>query len=181
MEYVPLLPGQSIPLDLRVIITTGRESTVQGRSVVAFEEGSDPRKAVEEALLLLLGKTRFRDLMIGIDPGKQIGLAVLGDGVVLETGTYTEAKELIDEVARIFFAFPSERAVVKIGRGAEVYNKTLRSTLSSRLSPTVEVRMVEEAGTTAENLPPEGEGLSRNIVSAIRIALRRGEETERDS
>jgi hypothetical protein len=166
---------------VRVIITTDRsESTIQARGVVTFEEGFDPRRAVEEALLLLLGKARFRDLMIGIDPGKQTGLAVLGDGVVLETGTYAEVLDLVDQVARLFSIFPSERAVVKIGRGAEEYSKALKSALSSRLPPAVEIQTVEEAGTTTDNIPPEGEGLSRNIVSAIRIALRQGEKAERD-
>ena len=181
MEYVPLLPWQPIPLDVRVIITTDWiESTMQGRSVVTFEEGSDPRRTVEESILLLLGKDRFRELVLGIDPGKQTGLAVLGDGMVLETGTYTEVKDIIDEVARTFSAYPSERSVVKIGRGAEEYSRILRSALSSRLSPAVEVQMVEETGTTTDNVHPEEEGISRNIISAIRIALRQGEKAERD-
>ena len=180
MKYVPLLSGQPIPLDVRVIITTDRsESAIQGRSVVIFEEVSDPRRAVEESILLLLGKVRFRELVLGIDPGKQTGLAVLGDGVVLETGTYTEAKALVEEVVRVLSAFPSERSVVKIGRGAEEYSRILRSALRSRL-PAVEIQIVEEAGTTTDNLPPEEEGMSRNIVSAIRIALRQGEKTGRD-
>jgi hypothetical protein len=181
MEYVPLLPWQPIPLDVRVIITTdGIESTMQGRRVVTFEEGSDPRRTVEESILLLLGKDRFRELVLGIDPGKQTGLAVLGDGIVLETGTYAEARGLVDEVLRILPAFPSERSVVKIGRGAEEYSRILRSALSSRLSPAVEVQMVEETGTTTNNVHPEEEGISRNIISAIRIALRQGEKAERD-
>jgi hypothetical protein len=180
LEYVSLLPGQSVPLDVRVIVTTDRsESTIQGRSVLAFEEGSDPREAVEESILLLLGKVRFRSLVLGIDPGKQTGLAVLGDGLILETGSYTEAKDLVEDVAHILSAFPSERSVVKIGRGAEEYSRALRSILGSRLSPVVEIQMVEEAGTTTDSLSPEDEGMSRNIVSAIRIALRQGEKMGR--
>ena len=181
MEHVPLTPGETIPLDVRVIITTeGRKDVVQGRSVITFEEGSDPRRAVEESILLLLGKDRFRELVLGIDPGKQTGLAVLGDGIVLDTGTYTGVKNLIDEVARVLSAFPSERSVVKIGRGAEEYSRILRSTLSSSLSSAVDIQMVEETGTTTDNIHTEEEGISRNIISAIRIALRQGEKAEWD-
>jgi len=179
MEYVSLPPGRPIPLDVRVIITDGSGSAVQGRRIVTFKEGCDPRKAVEEALLLLQGKARFKELVLGIDPGKQTGLAVLGDGAVLETGTYSQAKDLIREVVRIFSAFPSERSIIKIGMGAEEYSNVLRVALAPSLPPSVEIQMVEEAGTTTDNLPLEDEGMSKNIASAIRIALRQGKPVER--
>ena len=180
IKYVSLVPGQPIPLDVRVIIVAnGSESIVQGRRVVIFKEGFDPRGVVEETILLLQGKTRFRELVLGIDPGKQMGLAVLGDNVVLETGTYTRVEDLVEEAVRVLSAFPSEASIVKIGRGAEEYSSVLTAALVSRL-PAVEIQMIEEAGTTPNNLPPEEEGVSKNIVSAIRIALRQGLPMERD-
>ena len=160
-------------------MANGSESIVQGRRVVIFKEGFDPRGVVEETILLLQGKTRFRELVLGIDPGKQMGLAVLGDNVVLETGTYTRVEDLVEEAVRVLSAFPSEASIVKIGRGAEEYSSVLTAALVSRL-PAVEIQMIEEAGTTPNNLPPEEEGVSKNIVSAIRIALRQGLPMERD-
>ena len=108
-----------------------------------------------------------------------MGLAVLGDNVVLETGTYTRVEDLVEEAVRVLSAFPSEASIVKIGRGAEEYSSVLTAALVSRL-PAVEIQMIEEAGTTPNNLPPEEEGVSKNIVSAIRIALRQGLPMERD-
>lgn len=173
IDYVSLLPGQPIPLDVKIVITTRKEeSGIQEREIIVFEDDSNPRKTIDEALLMLLGKTRFRELVIGIDPGKLTGLAVLGDGLILETGTYTETKNLIDELEQILISFPSERIIVKIGQGAEKYGSVLMTSFASKF-PSVEIQIIEEAGTTNGNIPIE-EAIPRNIASAIRIALRRG-------
>ncbi|MCJ7631585.1 hypothetical protein MUP77_04190 [Candidatus Bathyarchaeota archaeon] len=175
MEYIPLLFREQIPLDVRVVITTKTgENYVQGRRCVLFEEDSDPRKAIEKALMLLLGKTQFREVIIGIDPGKQTGLAVLGDGLILVSGTYVHAKNLVDEITRILPAFPSERVIMRIGKGAEKYSSVLIAAISSKLPTSVEIQVVEEAGTTDNHLLPEAGNMSRNVVSALRIALRQG-------
>ncbi len=174
MEYIPLLFREPIPLDVRVVITTKTgENYVQGRRCVLFEEDSDPRNAIEKALMLLLGKTQFREVIIGIDPGKQTGLAVLGDGLLLVSGTYVHAKNLVDEITRILPAFPSERAIMRIGKGAEKYSSALIAAISSKLPTSVEIQVVEEAGTTDNHLLPEaGNGLShgtpvRPVVGSI--------------
>lgn len=175
MEYISLLLGEPIPLDVKVVITTKTgENYIQGRRGVLFEEDSDPRKAIEKALMLLLGKTQFRELIIGIDPGKQTGLAVLGDGLILVSGTYVRAKNLVDEITRILPTFPSERAIVRIGKGAKKYSSVLIAAISSKLPTSVEIQVVDEAGTTDNHLLPETVNMSRNAVSALRIALRQG-------
>ncbi|MCJ7761248.1 hypothetical protein MUP59_08950, partial [Candidatus Bathyarchaeota archaeon] len=149
---------------------------VVDRRLVLFREDSNPRDVVDKALLLLLGKTRFRELVIGIDPGKQTGLAVLGDGFLIEADTYTGLPALVEEVKHVTQAFPSERVILKIGNGAEEQGQALLAAFLSSLPSFVETQIVEEGRTNDYGLSSV-EGLSKNTAAALRIALRIGKTT----
>ncbi|MCJ7608479.1 hypothetical protein MUP00_02260 [Candidatus Bathyarchaeota archaeon] len=181
IKYAPLLPSRPVPLDVGIIVASegSASDAIQGRTVVAFREDSNSGRVVDEVVIRLLGKKRFKELAIGIDPGKQTGLAVLGDAVVLDTRTYTDQKSVVEDVASILTSFPFERSVVKIGDGAEEYGGRLRADLDSTLSGETEIQLVEESGTTSVGDSHRGEVFSGNIVSAIRIALREGKQIER--
>jgi len=177
IEIVPLVPGQLPPLDIRVIIAAQTEETAAvDRRLVLFREDSDPRDVVDKALLLLLGRTRFRELVIGIDPGKQTGLAVLGDGFLIEADTYTRYPALVEEVKRIVQAFPSEKGIIKLGNGAKEHGQTLLTAFLSSLPSFVEIQIVEEDRTNDYGWSSV-EGLSKNTAAALRIALRTGKTT----
>ena len=176
IESVSLIPGQLPPLDIRVIITTQtEEAATADRRLVLFHQGSNPREAVEKALLLLLRKTRFKELVIGIDPGKQTGLAVLGDGLLIDADTYTRLPALIEEIKHMIQAFPSDKVILKIGNGAKEHGNALLEALPS-LPSFVEIQMVEESRTNDYGLPSV-EGLSKNTAAAFRIGLRTGKTT----
>jgi hypothetical protein len=174
IESVSLIPGELPPLDIRVIIATQPEETAAAdRRLVLFHQGSNPRDAVEKALLLLLGKTGFKELVIGIDPGKQTGLAVLGDGLLIDADTYTRLPALLEEVKHVIQAFPSDKVILKIGNGAEEHGNALLDALLTSLPSFVEIQIVVEGRTNDYGLPSV-EGLSKNTAAAFRIALRIG-------
>jgi hypothetical protein len=181
IKYAPLLPSRPVPLDVGIVVVNeGSDSeAIRGRTVIEFREDSSPKRVVDEVVVLLQGRRRFKELAIGIDPGKQTGLAVLGDAVVLDTRTYTDQNSIVEDVAIILASFPFERSVVKIGSGAEEYSGRLRSDLDSTLSGETEIQLVEESGTTTGSISHGGEVFSGNIVSAIRIALRLGKKIQR--
>jgi hypothetical protein len=180
IKYAPLLPSKPVPLDVGIVVNEGSDSeAIRGRTVIGFREDSSPKRVVDEVVILLQGRRRFKELAIGIDPGKQTGLAVLGDAVVLDTRTYTDQNSIVEDVAIILASSPFERSVVKIGSGAEEYSSKLRSDLDSTLSGETEIQLVEESGTTTGSISHGGEVFSGNIVSAIRIALRLGKKIQR--
>jgi hypothetical protein len=182
IKYVPLLPSRPVPLDVGIVVVASECSgsdAIQGRTVIAFREDSNARGVADKVVILLQGRRRFKELAIGIDPGKHIGLAVLGDAVVLDTRTYTDQKRIVEDVSSILSSFPFDRSVVKIGSGAEEYGGKLRSDLDSTLSGETEIQLVEESGTTTGSISHGGEVFSGNIVSAIRIALREGKKMDR--
>ena len=49
--------------------------------VLAFDDKSDPVLVVNEALQIVQGKECFERLIVGVDPGEVLGVAVLGDGM----------------------------------------------------------------------------------------------------
>ena len=183
IKYASLLPSRPVPLDVGIVVVNGgsdREA-IRGRTVIEFREDSNPKRVIDEVVILLQGRRRFKELAIGIDPGKQTGLAVLGDALVLDTRIYTDQNKVVEDVASILASFPFERSVVKIGSGAEEYSSKLRSELDSKLSDETEIQLVEEYGTSARTISHGVEVLSENIVSAIRITLREGKKIERGS
>ncbi|HEY9246882.1 MAG TPA: hypothetical protein VIO11_08560, partial [Candidatus Methanoperedens sp.] len=78
-----LTPSQHIPPYVSVIITTENEffgiDFSRDRIVIA---DSRPQAAVDKALSLLFGED-FEQLIIGIDPGKYPGIAVMGNNKTL--------------------------------------------------------------------------------------------------
>ena len=65
------------------------EKNIDFSEILSYDELTDPSKVVDDAVQLLKGKKDFREIIIGIDPGKRLDLAVLGDGIILiKNGTH---------------------------------------------------------------------------------------------
>ena len=53
-----------------------------------------------EVKKLLLGKEAYEKIVVGIDPGEAIGLAVLADGKVIEEGNCYSSQELVNSILK---------------------------------------------------------------------------------
>ena len=175
VPFWSLKPWNSVPLDAKVVITTNEERHyVTHPNVLIFDYESDPEMVVNEAIRIAQGKLSYEKVVIGVDPGKTYGVAVLGDNNVLKTTNCSSLEETISTILEGLGRVPAAVSVVKVGNGAPSYAKELPHSLDKALPEDVAIEIVSEAGTSRfMNKTAHRRGL-RNVMSAIEIAGRKG-------
>ncbi|MBI4417004.1 MAG: hypothetical protein HY557_08475 [Euryarchaeota archaeon] len=151
-----------IPRDVGVILTSPEEAPhVRFPEVVPCEDIAD---AVARALQILRGRRRWRELVVGVDPGAAPGIAFLGDGDVIDTRVAGSPEEVASVVRSALLGFPTERVRLRIGHG----DPTNRNRIINALAPLgLPVEIVDEKGTTHRTPSPDAD-------AAVEIARSRG-------
>jgi len=162
IPFVSLSFSDRIPSNVGAILTSVAESPR-----IRFPhkaECGDIDESVMKALQLLRGKTGFRDVIIGIDPGSEPGLAVIGDGDVLDARSVDSPEAVASAVISVMANFPADNYRIRIGHGdATNRNRTINTLAASDLR----VEIVDEKGTTRRTEHPDAD-------AAIRIAFTPG-------
>jgi hypothetical protein len=175
IAFLSLTPHDRIPVDVKLVLTTPKEAgAITHDTVLAYDEGDAPTDVVDEALRIVRGKRTYDRLVVGIDPGRTFGVAVLGDGKILETRECTSLTETVNTVQDVLARTPATQATVRIGSGAPAYADVLQHRLDSVLSEQVVIESVSEEGTSRPSGASSHRRGKRDISSAIRIGQRQG-------
>lgn len=180
LPFLSLKPWDSIPLDTRVVITTNEEChLVTHPNVLIFKHESDPVMVIDEAIRVVQGKSNYEKVVVGVDPGKICGVALLGDDNVLETINCSSLEETVNKIVNSLKETPATVKIVKLGDGAPVYTKELLYLLDETMPRDTIIEIVSEAGTShLINGTAHRRGL-RDMMSAIEIARRRSKAFSR--
>ena len=93
--FLSLVPGESIPSTVKVVITTEKEKQlIRHPNIIIFDESTDPKNVISEAYRIASGKEVCQEVTIGVDPGKTFGVAILCDGKVLRAEERLSLEEL---------------------------------------------------------------------------------------
>jgi hypothetical protein len=171
VAFTTVEPGDALPDDTDVVVTGlgERESVavddVEGLHVVEAEPDA-PRRAVEAALAYLRGGEGRT--VVGVDPGRKPGIAVLAGDVVVAAFQVPAA----DAVAVVRDEVAGEAdAVVRVGDGARREGAKIIGGLQD-----VRVELVDETGTTPY-LGTGARGMG-DVLAAVNIARTEGEVVE---
>jgi hypothetical protein len=174
IPFISLVPGDFVPAEVKVVITTPKERQKVGdEKTLVFTDEGELEYLTVELKRILLGKEAYQNIVIGIDPGEAIGLAVIGDGKVIEEDNCFSIPEVIHGITKTIrkVNFSLTAVSVKVGNGVPVYREILEA-LDDALPPEVALEVVGEAGTNKpQNRRSRG---VRHISSAKRIAGRAG-------
>jgi hypothetical protein len=176
IPFVSLVPGEPLPSQVKVVITTEREShLIKYERILVFHEESELDTLANEVKRILQGKEAYEKIIVGIDPGEAIGLAVIADGKVIEESNCFSTHELINSIIKMVrnVNFSVTSVSVKIGNGVPVYREILEN-LDNALPPQVALEVVSEAGTNRPLNENKRSRKIRHISSAIHIAARTG-------
>lgn len=164
LEVPFLMVSGSVPGDAGVLLTT-KETMIdfpEENTVIVSAQSVD--RSIDTALRKLAGNPA--QLVVGIDPGEQPGIAIVGDGRVIRTLTARSPEAVPSAVGRAISAYHVP-AIVRVGHGARLFrNRIINALQASGLSLPIEV--VDESGTTQAHASDE--------ESAIGIALTEGRE-----
>jgi hypothetical protein len=176
IPFLSLIPGETVPTDAKVIITTEEERhLVNHEKILIFDPNDESDAMIGEALKVIRGKKTYDKIVVGIDPGEVFGLAVISDGKISETKNCFSVAEVLSSVKMPLknVDVASTEFSVIVGNGVPQYRELLE-TLDTELPPEVVLVVVSEAGTNRPaNKEKHRRGL-RDIASAIRIAGRQG-------
>lgn len=176
LPFLSLKPWDPVPLDIKVVITTRDEShLISHPQILHFEQGSNPESIVDKAILTVQGKQGYEKVVVGVDPGKTCGIAILGDDKVLKTLTASNIEDATNLVVDRLKRFPAEVRVVRVGNGPPEYTKSLLSSLDEYLPEETLIEIVSEAGTSRVMNNSVNRRVLRDAVSAIEIAGRKGQ------
>ena len=155
-----------VPPGVGVVITTAAERKRLHFSDVVTER--DPERAIDVAKCMLVGGTKYHTIIIGIDPGKNTGLAIFGEGKLLVAETVRSIGKVADVLERFLRCLDYGKAVARVGHG----DPTNRNRIMRAIWDLVdEVELVDETGTTLRTLEPD-------VDAAKRIAMAKGEKVE---
>jgi hypothetical protein len=176
IPFISIVPSKPIPAEVKVVITTKKEKpTIKHERILVFEQENELDALISEIKRILMGKEAYEGIIIGLDPGEAIGLAVVADGKVIVEGNCYSISEVINSITKTVKStdFSKTSVTIKMGNGVPLY-KDLLEELDDALPSKVALEVVNEAGT---NRPLRKDGHSRgvrHISSAIRIAGRSG-------
>lgn len=166
IPFVSLSFARRVPETVGAVLTSPAEAPkVRFRHVVAVDEIDE---SVAKALQLLKGKSEWRELLVGVDPGREPGVAIIGDGDVIDTRIAASPEAVAFHVRQAVRMFPARDVRVRVGHGDPTNRNRILNALARDRLP---VEIVDEAGTTRRTPQPD-------VDAAIDIARTRGHRVE---
>lgn len=120
---------------------------------------------------------KFYSLVIGIDPGKRIGLAAICDGMLLSAET-SQFDQLITKIQNYILIFPSEVIVIRIGDQPNSVSQVIFNKLFKTFKEIKKIKLeiVAEAYSNLKS-PTSNSKLKPDEIAAFTIAQREGKTT----
>lgn len=170
LPFESLLPDSDFE-GCELVLTSAEEESVFGGRALALEN-LDDNPGVFKGQVVSWFSGGKDVVLVGIDPGKRIGLAVFYGRTKLAFSTFDSTVALCSRIGTFARRVPAGRFLVRIGNG----NRGMASKLVYQIGrevPSAVIEVVDESGTSARS--PRMKGVQGDAVAAARIAFRRGE------
>jgi hypothetical protein len=170
MPFITLRVGEPIPANVDVVITTAGEAdaiALDDRHLVIYDE---PASTVNRAISAERHTEPSGGMVIGIDPGRRPGMAVLSGDIVIAVHqvSITEVEPLVRKIER---DYRPTSMLVRIGNGARLVTTQI---INALLQAGFRVELVDETGTTPHIGRDIHTNTVRDIIAAINIARIKG-------
>ncbi len=165
LPYRYLLPGSDLTRS-GLYLTTKGENRERLEDRVNFEDLS--LDETKDILRITSAMMKTRNVEVGIDPGKRIGVAVVLGGSAVIARAYSELSDLIAFMNKVMSVF--DKITVKVGDGNQEVAERILIALSEVLRKDDVMMIVSERHTT-----PKGKATVRkDALAAVRITRREG-------
>lgn len=169
IPFVSLVPGNEHP-ECDLVLTTAAEAEPYGIRALTIEAlDEDPFVFKGQILSRLTGGKET--VLIGVDPGARIGMAVYYGDTNLAFGTFGSIVGLCSKAGAFVRGVPSKGSMVRIGNGNPALAVKLAEALTKEV-PQAVIEVVDESGTSARSVKMKG--VQGDQSAAARIAFRKG-------
>ena len=170
-----MLPEQISDYNGDLVLVTSYETPNNIKIPALYEDILDFEPTVIKGLIIQkLNIIHYSDeLLIGIDPGKRIGLSIYYYGREIENSLHTSVEDLIYYLVKILAGLHTKKKIVKIGNGDMKLAKKIINLLNLRYCSDFELEFVDESKTSVKvkNYNQRGK---RDMLSAKYISRREG-------
>ena len=75
IPFISLIPGETVPTEVKVVITTEKEKNrINHEKVLVYNGETEPDALADEIRKILQGKEAYEKIVIGVDPGDVFGV-----------------------------------------------------------------------------------------------------------
>jgi len=173
VPFISLSKEEMIPFNIGVILTTPLENDeINFPKKVTVGVDENITGAIDRALQILRGRKKILYLVIGIDPGMAPGIAVLGDGELINQYKCYSPNDVSGVIEKVFATYEAEKRRVKIGHQAVSFrNRIVNDLLKMKKDWDFVLEIVDETNTTLTKHSPD-------INAAIEISFMSGAPVE---
>ena len=157
VSFISLVKDETIPDNVGVVITTRAHiEKIDFPNKVTVKTEDEIPQMVDHALEMLRGRTRIKYLIVGVDPGKSPGVAVMGDGELINRYKCYSPEEVSYICEKVFSTYEAEKKKVKVGHQAV----TVRNRIINDLRELVKkidfvIEIADETSTTRVKHDPD--------------------------
>jgi hypothetical protein len=178
LNFLSLSPEEAALCDAKIIITTLNESKIVNRNDVFLDTELEQSPLSVKAKILQNYMRSYSysndELIIGIDPGKRIGISILYYNFELEKIIVLSVQSAIEKISIILSAIDSQKKIVRIGDGSITLSYQIAKILKKYFKDEVIIEIVDEYGTSIRQGTDINRRGIRDINSARKIAFRNG-------
>ncbi len=176
LQFDSVSPEEAARLGPNLVITTKEERAKIPHGKILLDSELDEEPALIKAKILrsIMGRYQDDQLIIGIDPGRRIGLAVFYLQKEIESKVVTSVKEAVDLVSVLLNGTTSRKKIIRIGYGDPAMARSIANMLHAGFGNQVVIELVDEHGTSLVRSVDSNRRGVRDRASARAIAMRHG-------
>ena len=175
LPFDSILPEEIANYEGNLILTTREESPKKCEKPILHEDVFEKHVTVIRGMMIQKLNLDFEEneLIIGIDPGKRIGLSVFYYGKEIESSFFSSIEELVFHIIGILGSLRAKRKILKIGNGNMTIAKKIEKLLNLKFCSSFDLEYVDETNTSLKikNFNQRGK---RDMLSAKFISQRDG-------
>ena len=173
VPFTSIAPGAEIPEGVKLAITSAKEKDlVSGIDVILLEDIENDEDLAKQRILRRLQVDRDEPLVVGVDPGRRIGVVGYYGNSEIYGEVLGSHEEAIASILKLLKSGQRKGKLVRIGNGNPKLATELAETLRVRTDNDLQIEIVDESGTSAE-IKPNIRAV-RDVRSARLIAFRHG-------
>ena len=166
---------EELPLDVNVVIASKREGFKITRGKALYREDFDHvEDLVEKAVELCLVGSSYKNVIVAVDPGKNMGAVFLIDNKVIKTGRYGLVENLVDDIKKFMKTHrDAEKRYVIIGAASDFkIVKEILSSLEKALWGEEVTLIVSDESFTSKGFIPKLRNMSKDEYSALMLSIK---------
>lgn len=150
IDYALIAPGEIVERHIDVAIVEATSPRFVYWHPRTMRPLKDPGVTLDRAVALAFSVFRPRSMVLGIDPGLRTGLALMADGMVIDTSLSMDPGGIPRRLRSALIALRPRGHTIRIGNGDPVRRDAIIVRLFERFGGDLHIEMVDERSTSIE-------------------------------